>query len=277
MNTDIKETGFAGAATAMLAGAAEELAQLVGGPVSFSVSETPLPPAGKGVAADVVFAGPFNGNSHLILTTPAAAALAKVSDDVDLADADTVASLGEVVAQFSAGAAKALTEALGEPATLTAGELSPSEPLPPPPDAAVIEIVASVADQSDLAMSWELDSAVAGELADKWPAASTEGPATAPPPPAAASAPSSVASPVRSSGVIDSVELDVAVELGNVALTIGELLHLGEGSVVTLTQTVGDEVVMLANGTPVASGEVVVVDGTLGFRVSQLITDTRGA
>jgi len=80
-----------------------------------------------------------------------------------------------------------------------------------------------------------------------------------------------------SGGVIDSVELDVAVELGNVALSIGELLRLGEGSVVTLAQTVGEDVVMLANGTPVASGEVVVVDGTLGFRVSTLITDGREA
>lgn len=87
-----------------------------------------------------------------------------------------------------------------------------------------------------------------------------------------------VPAPARSSGgVIDSVELDVAVELGNVALSIGELLRLGEGSVVTLAQTVGEDVVMLANGTPVASGEVVVVDGTLGFRVSALITDGRGA
>jgi flagellar motor switch protein FliN/FliY len=104
-------------------------------------------------------------------------------------------------------------------------------------------------------------------------AADSPAPTDAPPP---VSAPSPV--PAGSSGgVIDSVELDVAVELGNVALSIGELLRLGEGSVVTLAQTVGEDVVMLANGTPVASGEVVVVDGTLGFRVSTLITDGRGA
>ena len=77
--------------------------------------------------------------------------------------------------------------------------------------------------------------------------------------------------------MISSVELDVAVELGNVAMTIGELLRMGEGGVVTLSQSVGDNVVMLANGTPVASGEVVIVEGTLGFRVAELITEAKGA
>ncbi|MGA9596738.1 MAG: FliM/FliN family flagellar motor switch protein, partial [Acidimicrobiia bacterium] len=78
-------------------------------------------------------------------------------------------------------------------------------------------------------------------------------------------------------GVLGSVELDIAVELGNVSMTIGQLLRMGEGSVVTLNQSVGDNVVMLANGTRVASGEVVIVDGTLGFRVAELITEAKGA
>lgn len=277
MNTDTKQTGLVGAATAILAGAAEDLGQLVGIPVSFSICETPATPPGKGVAADVVFAGSVNGSSHLILSTPAAAALAKVSEDVDLASEEAVAALTDVVTQFTTGAARVLTEALGGSVTLTGGDLAPSEPLPPPPDATVIEFAVAIADKTDLAMSWELDSSIASELAGQWPSSTADDPVAAPPPPATAPATTPTPPPARSSGVIDSVELDVAVELGNVALTIGELLHLGEGSVVTLTQTVGEDVVMLANGTPVASGEVVVVDGTLGFRVSELITDTRGA
>ncbi len=60
-------------------------------------------------------------------------------------------------------------------------------------------------------------------------------------------------------------------------MTIGELLHMGEGSVVTLTQTVGRQGSHARQRHPVASGEVVIVDGTLGFRVADLITEAKGA
>jgi flagellar motor switch protein FliN/FliY len=278
MNTDMNEkTGLADAATAMLAGAAEDLAQLAGAPVSFTLSEIAAPPVSNGVTADVLFAGAVSGRSQLIVSATAAAALAGGSTRVDLNSEESVASLTDVVTKFTEGAARALTTTFGTPVTLTSGDLAASEPLPPAPDAAVIEFVAAVGDQTDLAMSWELDSGVARQLADQWVVSAADAPVAATPSPAVAPGANSAPPPARSSGVIDSVELDVAVELGNVALTIGELLHLGEGSVVTLTQSVGDDVVMLANGTPVASGEVVVVDGTLGFRVSELITDTQGA
>lgn len=137
-------------------------------------------------------------------------------------------------------------------------------------------------------IAWEFDSDLAAGLGTRWLATHDEPtppvppptpqptpPAAAPPAPAVAAA--AVGAPAVGGGVINTVELDVAVELGNVAVTIGELLRMGEGSVVTLTQAVGDNVTLLANGTPVANGEVVVVDGTLGFRVADLITEPKGA
>ena len=76
---------------------------------------------------------------------------------------------------------------------------------------------------------------------------------------------------MKTNGVVDSVELEVAVELGSTSLTVDELLRLAEGSVIELAKPVGEEVDMLVNGSPVARGDVVVVDGTLGFRVSRMV------
>ena len=77
---------------------------------------------------------------------------------------------------------------------------------------------------------------------------------------------------MKGNGVVDSVELEVAVELGNTSMTLDELLRLAEGSVIELAKPVGEEVEMLVGGSAVAKGDVVVVDGGLGFRVTRMLT-----
>ena len=76
---------------------------------------------------------------------------------------------------------------------------------------------------------------------------------------------------MKTNGVVDSVELEVAVELGSTTMTVDELLRLAEGSVIELAKPVGEEVEMLVNGAAVAAGDVVVVEGALGFRVARMI------
>mgnify|MGYP001554851388 CR=1 FL=1 len=76
---------------------------------------------------------------------------------------------------------------------------------------------------------------------------------------------------MKTNGVVDSVELEVAVELGSTSMTVDDLLRLAEGSVIELAKPVGEEVEMLVNGSPVAKGDVVVVEGGLGFRVSRMV------
>ncbi len=72
-------------------------------------------------------------------------------------------------------------------------------------------------------------------------------------------------------GRLADVPLDVVVEIGRAKLPIGELLALDEGSVVSLTRTVGEPVDLLVNGTPTARGDIVVVDGRLGIRVTEIL------
>ncbi len=72
-------------------------------------------------------------------------------------------------------------------------------------------------------------------------------------------------------GRLADVPLDVVVEIGRAKLPIGELLALDEGSVVSLTRAVGEPVDLLVNGTPTARGDIVVVDGRLGIRVTEIL------
>lgn len=294
MNIDTqKETaGLPEAAAAMIAGAADSLAQLLSASVSFRLSNvrddgSPAPGVATGsVSVDVTFGGALAGTSRLVLSATDAEAIVAAmgtSDEnstVDLNEERAMSALAEGIGRLTAGAALALSGGLGEQVVLSPQTIS-TNPGPPREDtnSVIISYESEIAGQAGSGILWEIDRDLAHDLAGRW-AAGTPLTSADDAPPTGTPAPSATPTPVppgAAGGVLNSVELDVAVELGNVALTIGELLHLGEGSVVTLTQSVGDDVVMLANGTPVASGEVVVVDGTLGFRVSALITDTQGA
>ncbi len=71
--------------------------------------------------------------------------------------------------------------------------------------------------------------------------------------------------------LLADVELTVTVELGRVKLPLRDLLRLQEGTVVELDRLAGAPVDVLANGTPVARGDVVVVGDELGVRISELL------
>ena len=54
-------------------------------------------------------------------------------------------------------------------------------------------------------------------------------------------------------------------------MTIREALALGPGSIVTLNRLAGEPVDLLVNGTPIARGEVVVIDEQFGLRLTQVL------
>ena len=74
-------------------------------------------------------------------------------------------------------------------------------------------------------------------------------------------------------GVLAMVEADLSVIIGRARRPIRELLELRSGSVLALDRTPSDPVEVLANGTLVARGEMVVVDGTLGVRITEIVND----
>jgi flagellar motor switch protein FliN len=70
---------------------------------------------------------------------------------------------------------------------------------------------------------------------------------------------------------LSDVPLELSVEIGRTRMTVGETLQLRVGSIVTLERLAGEPVDLLVNGTPIARGEVVVVDEQFGLRVSEII------
>jgi flagellar motor switch protein FliN/FliY len=70
---------------------------------------------------------------------------------------------------------------------------------------------------------------------------------------------------------LSDVPMELSVEIGRAHMTVGETLQLRAGSVVTLERLAGEPVDLLVNGTPIARGEVVVVDEQFGLRVSEIL------
>lgn len=73
---------------------------------------------------------------------------------------------------------------------------------------------------------------------------------------------------------ISGIPMELSVEIGRTQMTVGETLCLRAGSIVTLDRFAGEPVDLLVNGTPIATGEVVVVDDKFGLRISQVIEES---
>ncbi len=67
-----------------------------------------------------------------------------------------------------------------------------------------------------------------------------------------------------------SVPLELTVLLGSRKLTIGELLELGEGSIVELDRAADGPVDLLAGGTVIAQGEIIAVEEHFGIRITDV-------
>ena len=70
---------------------------------------------------------------------------------------------------------------------------------------------------------------------------------------------------------LSAIPVEVSVELGRAQMTVGDTLELHPGSVVTLNRTAGEPMDLLVNGTPIARGEIVVVDEQFGLRVTEVL------
>ena len=97
-------------------------------------------------------------------------------------------------------------------------------------------------------------------------------PAAAPPAAARAAAPPPAPLPVLSAGVelLLDIELEAALRFGCRELPLGEILDLGPGDVVQLDRNVADPVDLIVGDKIVARGEVVLVDGNFGLRVTEV-------
>jgi flagellar motor switch protein FliN/FliY len=70
--------------------------------------------------------------------------------------------------------------------------------------------------------------------------------------------------------VLENIEVKLTVEVGNTEIKIKDLLRLNEGSVVELERLAGEPLDILANGTRIAKGEVVMVGEKFGIRFTEV-------
>jgi flagellar motor switch protein FliN/FliY len=83
-----------------------------------------------------------------------------------------------------------------------------------------------------------------------------------------AGAPAGAARDLR---LLADVQVELAVEIGRVKLPLRELLSLAPGAVLELDRAADAPVDVLVNGCLVARGEVVVIDGEFGVRVTAVV------
>ena len=70
---------------------------------------------------------------------------------------------------------------------------------------------------------------------------------------------------------IDDVSLDIAVVLGSTNMPVHQALRLGRGAIIELDAGEDDEVKILANNFPVATGTVVVSGNRIAVEVKDLL------
>ncbi len=75
----------------------------------------------------------------------------------------------------------------------------------------------------------------------------------------------------RNYRLLADIPLRLSVEVGSTSLKLSELLDLNEGSVVELDRQANELLDILVNGTLVAKGEVVTVNGRFGIRVVDVV------
>ena len=94
---------------------------------------------------------------------------------------------------------------------------------------------------------------------------------TAAPPQAqnAASPPAEEERPAANVNLLMDVELEVTLRFGESQLELRKIIEMDSGAIVELDRQISEPVELLVNGTPIALGEVVIVNGNYGVRITE--------
>ena len=68
--------------------------------------------------------------------------------------------------------------------------------------------------------------------------------------------------------LLSDVPMMIDVKLDQRTMTIGEILRLDPGSVIKLGRSASDNIDILVGGALVASGEIVILEETMGVRIT---------
>ena len=74
--------------------------------------------------------------------------------------------------------------------------------------------------------------------------------------------------PLNEIGHCGDIPLDVAVELDRKTMKVRDILKLEKGSVIKMTRSAGENIDVIVGGALVAFGEIVIIESTLGVRIT---------
>jgi flagellar motor switch protein FliN/FliY len=73
--------------------------------------------------------------------------------------------------------------------------------------------------------------------------------------------------------LLADVPLDISVELDQRILTLREVLELDTGSVIGMRRSAGENIDILIGGAVIAFGEIVIIENTMGVRITDFDTE----
>jgi flagellar motor switch protein FliN/FliY len=72
---------------------------------------------------------------------------------------------------------------------------------------------------------------------------------------------------------LTDVPVDLEVELDRKVMTIGQILAVEAGSVIRMTRSAGENIDILAGGTLLGFGEIVIIEDAMGVRITDFILE----
>jgi flagellar motor switch protein FliN/FliY len=171
---------------------------------------------------------------------------------------------GEAVVEFLRQAAGIVASAIGPRWGEVQFRLDPSAGAPSWPASKIFWLRAGAENSPPLLLELHMSAALAAGLR----AGQGEAAQPSPPPPAARALEQSD----NQLAMVMDVELAMTLRFGSRRLPLREILEFCPGTVVELDRQVDEPVDLLLHGKLVARGEVVVVDGNYGLRVTEVVT-----
>jgi flagellar motor switch protein FliN/FliY len=74
--------------------------------------------------------------------------------------------------------------------------------------------------------------------------------------------------PLEQIAEVTDVPLEVEVELGRRVMSIAQILDLHPDSVIRIARSAGDNIDILIGGTLIGYGEIVIIEGSVGVRIT---------
>jgi flagellar motor switch protein FliN/FliY len=247
------------------------LTQVSGQPAVFEVSPQPLPATDSDVWYTVVAGGAAHGEMSLRLSAASGTRLAqKLLSETEPAapgiTAEHKEALEELLRQVAGLAATALAATAGGQVQLN---LSASA-APSWSSDAIVCLQTPDQDGAFTSIEIQISPALAAELQPKTQPEAPAQTLAAPPLP-------SSTQPAPSYGRLMDVGLDVKLRFGTRRMLLRDVLALSAGVVVELDNALHSPVDLLLDGRLIAQGEVVVVDGKYGLRVTNVVDSAPAA